>query len=133
MKSTSFREASYDSSSALSIYEYSRFLIGNSLRSLLKDDFPSKSRTGKGGMGQMVEELFFGYSVNSSREADFTTAGVELKCTPLLSSKNQEDYRIKERLVCTMIDYFEIVNTKFDDSHLYSKCRLMLLLFYLCL
>jgi DNA mismatch repair protein MutH len=79
----------------------------------------------------MVEELFFKYDINSNREADFADAHVELKCTPLLKSKDAETYRIKERLVCTMIDYFEIVNTSFEDSHLITKCRLMLLLFYL--
>lgn len=79
----------------------------------------------------MVEELFFRYDVNSNREADFAEAKVELKCTPLLKSKTDNSYRIKERLVCTMIDYFEIVNTSFEDSHLLSKCQLMLLLFYL--
>ncbi len=79
----------------------------------------------------MVEELFFKYEVNSSRCADFADAHVELKCTPLLKSKTDGSYRIKERLVCTMIDYFEIVNTSFEDSHLISKCQLMLLLFYL--
>ncbi len=79
----------------------------------------------------MVEELFFNYDVNSNREADFAEAHVELKCTPLLKSKSDDSFRIKERLVCTMIDYFEIVKTPFEDSHLLSKCQLMLLLFYL--
>ncbi|MCM1142703.1 MAG: hypothetical protein NC453_29375 [Muribaculum sp.] len=49
----------------------------------------------------------------------------------MLKSKSDNSYRIKERLVCTMIDYFEIVKTSFEDSHLISKCQLMLLLFYL--
>lgn len=79
----------------------------------------------------MVEELFYKYEINSNREADFGDAKLELKCTPLLKSKTEGSYRIKERLVCTMIDYFELVATKFEDSHLLSKCRLMLLLFYL--
>lgn len=79
----------------------------------------------------MVEELFFKYEINSNREADFAEAKVELKCTPLLKAKSDNSFRIKERLVCTMIDYFELVDTKFEDSHLLAKCRLMLLLFYL--
>ncbi len=78
----------------------------------------------------MVEELYFKYPINSNREADFGEANVELKCTPLLKRKTDDSFRIKERLVCTMIDYFEIVDTKFEDSHLLAKCRLMLLLFY---
>lgn len=91
----------------------------------------TRKRNGKGGLGQMVEELFFKYDINSNRDADFSEANVELKCTPLLKSGSDGAYRIKERLVCTMIDYFAIVNTDFKDSHLFTKCRLMLLLFYL--
>ena len=120
-----------DSSNPLSIFEYSGHLIGNSLHSLLGDSIIEHRRKGKGSLGQMVEELFFNYDINSNREADFADAHVELKCTPLLKSKSDNSYRIKERLVCTMIDYFEIVNTSFEDSHLLSKCQLMLLLFYL--
>lgn len=120
-----------DRSNPLSIFNYSRHLIGHSLHSLLGDSVIEHKRKGKGGLGQMVEELFFNYDVNSNREADFAEAHVELKCTPLLKSKSDDSYRIKERLVCTMIDYFEIVDTPFEDSHLISKCQLMLLLFYL--
>lgn len=115
----------------MSIFNYSRHLLGHSLHSLLGDAVVERKRKGKGGLGQMVEELFFSYDINSNREADFAEAHVELKCTPLLKSKSDNSYRIKERLVCTMIDYFEIVNTSFEDSHLISKCQLMLLLFYL--
>ena len=120
-----------DLSNPMSIFNYSRHLIGHSLRSLLENSVIEHKRKGKGGLGQMVEELFFNYDVNSNREADFADAHVELKCTPLLKSKSDDSYRIKERLVCTMIDYFEIVDTTFEDSHLISKCQLMLLLFYL--
>lgn len=130
MESSTFQTSTYNRKDPVSIYEYSRFLIGQSLHSLLGDEVISLKRKGKGGLGQMVEELFFKYDINSNPEADFKEAGLELKCTPLLKSKSDE-YRIKERLVCTMIDYFEIVNTDFEDSHLIAKCRLMLLLFYL--
>ncbi len=121
----------FDRTNPLSIFNYSRHLIGNSLRTLLGEEVISHLRKGKGGLGQMVEELFFHYDVNSNREADFAEAKCELKCTPLLKSKTDGSYRIKERLVCTMIDYNEIVNTSFEQSHLLSKCSLMLLLFYL--
>lgn len=122
---------SFDRSDPLSIYEFSRLLIGQSLHTLLGEEVIAQRRKGKGGLGQMVEELFFGYDANSNRNADFEEANVELKCTPLLQSKANGSFRIKERLVCTMIDYFEIIGTKFEDSHLLAKCRLMLLLFYL--
>lgn len=131
MKNLNFKEDTFDRTNPVSIFEYSRHLIGQSLHSLLGDCAVEHKRKGKGGLGQMVEELFFNYDVNSNREADFAEARLELKCTPLLMSKTDETYRIKERLVCTMIDYFEIVNTSFEDSHLVLKCQLMLLLFYL--
>lgn len=131
MKEIQFNSESFDRTNPLSIYNYSRHLIGQSLHSLLGDSIVKLKRKGKGGLGQMVEELFFKYDVNSNPKADFSEAHVELKCTPLLKSKTEDSYRIKERLVCTMIDYFEIVNTSFEDSHLISKCQLMLLLFYL--
>ena len=127
----SYPKAKFDSKDPLSIYNYSRFLIGNSLHSLFGDLAIEHLRKGKGGLGQMVEELLFQYEINSNREADFNDANVELICTPLLPTKANNSYRIKERLVCTMIDYFEIANTRFEDSHLLAKCRLMLLLFYL--
>lgn len=130
MDAPTFKTATYNPKNPASIFEYSRFLIGQSLHSLFGDEVLGLKRKGKGGLGQMVEELFFKYNINSHQEADFKEAGVELKCTPLLKSKSDE-YRIKERLVCTMIDYFEIINTNFEDSHLIEKCRLMLLLFYL--
>ena len=54
----------FDPTNPLSIYEYSRHLIGNSLHSLLGDEVAERARKGKGGLGQMVEELFFGYCFN---------------------------------------------------------------------
>lgn len=131
MEDLSFQEATYDKRNPLSIYEYSRFLIGQSLHTLLGDIAVDFKRRGKGGLGQMVEELFFKYEINSSPNPDFSEAQVELKCTPLLKSRKSDKYRIKERLVCTMINYFEVADTRFEDSHLVSKCKLMLLLFYL--
>lgn len=131
MAEASFKTVTFDKSSPFSIYEFSRFLIGQSLHSLFGDGVIDKLRKGKGSLGQMVEELFFGYDVNSNRGADFGEANVELKCTPLLKSKSDGSFRIKERLICTMIDYFELVNTDFEDSHLIAKCKLMLILFYL--
>lgn len=130
MNIVGFKPEFYDRTSPMSIFDYSRHLIGQSLHSLLGDAVVEHKRKGKGGLGQMVEELFFNYDVNSNKDADFAEAHVELKCTPLLKSKD-DTFRIKERLVCTMIDYFEIVDTSFEDSHLIAKCRLMLLLFYM--
>lgn len=134
----------YNIKDPASIFEYSKLLMGESLHSLLGDEVIKNyvaekgllRGKNKGALGNMVEELFFKYSPNSNPVADFEKAGLELKCTPLLKSKEEKkadhnEYRIKERLVCGMIDYFEIAKTDFNQSHIYLKCRLMLLLFYL--
>lgn len=118
----------YDKSDAASIFEYSKRLLNNTLRDFITEDYePLK---GKGGLGQMVENIFFLLKTNNNPEADFSAAGMELKCTPLKLGKNDE-YLIKERLVCNMINYGEVVNEPFDKSHFFLKCQLMLLLFYL--
>lgn len=122
------KELPYDKHSAISIYEYSKGLLGKSLREFVYDGY--SQREGKGGIGQMVENLYFLLETNNNPEADFSSAGMELKCTPLKLAKNN-DYLIKERLVCNMINYKEVVNENFEHSHFYLKCQLMLLIFYL--
>ena len=111
-----------------SMLEYSKGLLGHTLRDFAVSDY--EARKGKGGLGEMVEEIYFGYDKNSNPDADFSIAGVELKCTPLKKNK-KEELLIKERLVCGMIDYIEEAGKDFEHSHFYEKCRLMLLLFYL--
>ena len=78
----------------------------------------------------MVENLYFLLETNNNPEADFSSARMELKCTPLKLAKNN-DYLIKERLVCNMINYCDVVKEDFEQSHFYLKCQLMLLMFYL--
>lgn len=119
---------SYDKTSAISIFEYSKGLLGRSLREFIKENYSPKK--GKGSIGQMVENLYFLLETNNNPEADFSSAGMELKCTPLKLGKN-DTYLIKERLVCNMINYCEVVKEDFEQSHFYLKCQLMLLLFYL--
>ena len=119
----------YDKTSPLSIFDYSKQLIGKSLREVVANDL-LHTRSGKGGLGQLVEELFFEYGVNNDQRADFEEAKLELKCTPL-KVLNNGSLAIKERLVCTMIDFFEVADTPFKESKLYHKCFLMLILFYL--
>ena len=120
---------SYDKTDKWSILEYSKQLLGKTLEQAV---FPRviQARRGKGRLGQLVEEYFFGYDVNSNPDADFSDAGLELKVTPLKELKNKV-LAIKERLVCTMIDYDADQNKAFKDSHVYLKCAYMLILFYL--
>lgn len=120
----------YDKTNPASIFSYSINLLDHSLHDVCGDIVTDNSIKGKGSLGQMVEKFYYEYELNSYRGPDFKEAELELKCTPLLKNKDGE-WRIKERLVCTMIDYYEIVNESFESSHFYEKCKLMLILFYL--
>ena len=83
----------------------------------------------KGGLGNLLEEVFFGYKANSNQEADFAEAGVELKVTPYEVTKKGE-LRAGERLVLTMINYDGPVEVDFYKSHAWNKMRLILLIYY---
>ena len=119
----------YDRTDKWSILEYSKQLLGKTLEEAIAPD-TIEARKGKGRLGQLVEEYFFGYDVNSNPDADFSEAGLELKVTPLKELKNKV-LAIKERLVCTMIDYDADQSKAFEESHVYLKCAYMLILFYL--
>jgi DNA mismatch repair protein MutH len=119
----------YDRTDKWSILEYSKQLLGKTLEQAIYPDV-IEARKGKGRLGQLVEEYFFGYDVNSNPDADFSEAGLELKVTPLKELKNKV-LAIKERLVCTMIDYDADQSKPFEESHVYLKCALMLIMFYL--
>lgn len=85
----------------------------------------------KGSLGQLLEKHFFFYDINSNSEADFNEAGVELKVTPYIIKSNG-DLRAKERLVLSIINYMKDYQEEdFLKSHVYEKCSLMLLIYYL--
>ena len=119
----------YDKTDKWSILEHSKRLLGKTLEQAIAPDV-IEDRKGKGRLGQLVEEYFFGYDVNSNPDADFSEAGLELKVTPIKKLKNKV-LAIKERLVCTMIDYDVDQGKSFEESHVYLKCACMLILFYL--
>lgn len=85
----------------------------------------------KGNLGNLIEKHYFFYDNNTNPEPDFNEAGVELKVTPYLI-KNNGDLRAKERLVLSIINYErDYKEETFLDSHVYRKCALMLLIYYL--
>ena len=98
----------YDIASAESIFEYSKGLLGKTLRDFVWEDYVPKK--GKGGLGQMVENIYFLLETNNNPEADFSKAGMELKCTPLKKG-DKEELLIKERLVCNMINFNNLFST----------------------
>ena len=95
----------------------------------LKDiDKTGRLATGKGAIGTVIEESWYGYSPNSESEPDFPEAGVELKVTPYIRGKN--GIRAKERLVCNIINYMEEYDKIFQTSSFWHKCNTMLLMSY---
>ena len=133
----------YDNTSSSSIENYALKLKEKSFRDVLLNDpnisdedrallfeYYNNPRS-KGSLGQLIEKHFFFYNPNSSSEADFNEAGIELKVTPYLI-KSKGDFRAKERLVLTIINYMnDYKEEDFLKSHVYEKCALMLLVYYL--
>lgn len=91
-------------------------------------DKTGRLRTGKGAIGTVIEESWFGYTPNSESEPDFPEAGVELKVTPYLRGK--KGIRAKERLVCNIINYMKEYDKTFQTSAFWQKCNTMLLMSY---
>ena len=114
----------YDPASPDSIEEYAKKLENNTFIEVIKargieeqtavQAYANKLR--KGGLGNLLEEVYFGYKANSNQEADFPEAGVELKTTPYEVTKKGE-LRAGERLVLTMINYDGPVEIDFYKSH----------------
>lgn len=88
-----------------------------------------KNNRSKGHLGQIIEESFFGYEVNSKSEADFSELGIELKVTPFKKNKNGT-ISAKERLVLNIINYEEEVKKTFETSSFWNKNKRILMLFY---
>lgn len=146
-------EKLYDEKSPASIEAYGKKMVGKTFYDIWKENEEELNpvseklldKTGderyaashakknyKGGVGNLVEECFFKYQANSDSDPDFPDAGVELKVTPYKVVGKKKELRAKERLILTMIDYFDLVKEKsFEESHVWHKAHLMLLVWYL--
>ena len=137
----------YDKKSPSSIEAYAQKLIGKTFQEIIDEDVIATSmineeasaygaaceienKRNKGNLGQIIEKRFFHYNCNSDSRPDFYEAGVELKVTPYKKNPNGKIVA-KERLILTMIDYFAVVNEEFETGHLWTKAKLILLVYYL--
>lgn len=135
----------YDETNPRSIEAYGKKLIGKTFAEVCEKDDMAKAmvvsepsdyevkhenKKRKGGLGELIEERYFHYPANNDARPDFDKAGVELKVTPYKKNKNGT-LAAKERLIITMINYFDVVNEKFEESHMWQKARLILLVYYL--
>lgn len=91
-------------------------------------DKTGRLKTGKGAIGTVIEESWFGYHPNNEAEPDFPEAGVELKATPYI--KTSKGISAKERLVCNIINYMTEYNKTFKTSDFWHKCQSILLMSY---
>lgn len=129
----------YDKTNTDSIAAYSKLLegktfadviaekIGNNNHEEILRAYGNKAR--KGGLGNLLEEIYYGYKANSKQDADFEEAGVELKVTCYEVNKNGS-LRAGERLVLTMISYEEPVEKDFYKSHAWRKMSKIMLIYY---
>lgn len=99
--------------------------IGKKIKEI---DKTGRLETGKGAIGTIIEESWFGYSPNSAAEPDFSKAGVELKVTPYKYISGRVS--AKERLVCNIIDYMSEHEKTFESSSFWHKCKKMVIMSY---
>lgn len=133
--------AGYDKTDPMSIYNYSKQLLDHTLDEWMSSHKILEETSGdygtkvnKGDLGQNVERYFFGYEPNNRPLPDFEEANVELKVTGLKESSDKNgnvSYKIKERLVCDIINYMDDSGVAFKESKFYKKCLRMLVMFYL--
>lgn len=129
----------YDITDKNSIERYAKKLEGKTFQQVIIENTPESDQSAimaiygnmarKGGLGNLLEKVYFGYDENSNQEADFKEAGVELKATPYEQSKNGK-VRAGERVVITMISYDTPFEEDFYKSHAWEKMRRMLLVYY---
>ncbi len=138
-----FYKNEYDVASPTSIEKYAQKMIGKTFKQICDEDELSdiviyetpdyeaehENKRRKGGLGELVEERYFHYKANSDSDPDFDKAGVELKVTPYKINRNGS-ISAKERLIIAMIDYFRIIEESFEESHLWKKAKLILLVYY---
>lgn len=121
-----------------SLLDYAKKLEGHTFREVLElgiypdgvsADVQYDNVSFKGGMGNLLEERYFGYRANSDSRADFADAGIELKTT-CFDRKKSGRVKAGERLVLGMIAYDESIEAPFDESHLWGKNQKILLIYY---
>ncbi len=132
------KSSKYDRTSEKSIVAYAAKLVDHTFEDIIIENVPGNreevllaygNMARKGGLGNLLEEVYFGYKANSVQGADFEETGIELKATCYEINKKGE-LRAGERLVLTMIGYDSPVEMDFYLSHAWEKMRKILLIYY---
>ncbi|MCK5343439.1 MAG: hypothetical protein KAR20_08545, partial [Candidatus Heimdallarchaeota archaeon] len=130
---SSKHELPYDVTDSEDIKRYAKQLVGKTFSDITvdsSDEYLAGCSSNKGHLGQYIEKNFFLYEPNSSRDADFKEAGLELKVCPVKHLKSGK-LRAKERIVLNIIDYMGIVKEVWVSSSLLKKNSRLLIIFYL--
>jgi DNA mismatch repair protein MutH len=122
----------YDPTSEKEILSIAKKLQGKSLSDLFNDPMINEInglKGNKGGLGQIIEGYYFGHKPNSIKDSDFP-CNLELKVTPCYLTKKNE-LRPKERLVCNIINFNEIIKERWESSTFLKKNNHILLIRYI--
>ena len=128
----------FNKNSSKSIETFAKKLTNKSLSEVIDLSHLNHNKKNKGRLGQLIEKYYFGYDLNSKKEADFKEAEVELKVTGIKKIKmkkkskfltKQMGLSVKERLSLSIIDYNEIVNETWETNTLFNKIKSLLLMF----
>lgn len=128
----------YDATDINSIYRYATGIEGKTLLTILQEagltdeeiEWVRSKESDKGLPGKIVEASYFGYELNSRQEADFETAGAELKTTAADFDNATAKYKAGETVSVTQIDFRGPVEPNFYVSHLYDKLKMLIVIFY---
>ena len=130
------KELPYNPNNLKSLLEYAKKLEGKTLREATKGN-QSNTKKGKGGIGQLTEELYFFLKNNNSPEPDFIDLKIELKTAGLnpTSSKDRHKsisgkWKAKEALSLSSINYNNIIKEEFLLSSFLNKNKNILLILH---
>lgn len=87
-------------------------------------------RKDKGRIGNLVQEVYFDIPRNNDSEYDIQECQVELKVSKL-KIKPRAGLSVQERLILGMINRDDELPEGFEDSHIYHKCRIIMLVYYI--
>ena len=82
----------------------------------------------KGWIGNAIESDWFDVPNNSRKEADIPYLGLEIKVTPIKSTK--KGWSAKERLVLNIFDFKDEYKREFKNASFIEKTDLTELLYY---
>lgn len=111
------------------LIEKTQMIIGEKIGKYDVDNLLS-SNSAKGNIGNIIEVGFYGIGINVKQVPDFENLGIELKVTGYKWTHQNRLVSAKERLVLSMINYFEDIKSDFYDSNLYHKIDKILFLLY---